>query len=65
MESPYLEQKPMLSDFDKREQMQILTIIEGKAMSLQNMFNKRLTEKDVNKMTEKFGIDGKISDEIR
>ena len=43
MESPYLEEKPMSSDFDQREQMHILTIVEGKAMLLQNMFNKRLT----------------------
>ena len=45
-ESPFLEDKEISSDFDKREQMQILTIVEGKAMSLHNMFNKRLMEKD-------------------
>ena len=59
MESPYLEEKPMSSDFDKREQMHILTIVEGKAMSLWNMFNKRLMEKDINKMTENLALMGR------
>ena len=59
MESPYLEEKPMSSDFDQREQMHILTIVEGKAMLLWNMFNKRLLEKDVNKMTENLALMGR------
>ena len=59
MESPYLEEKPMSSDFDQREQMHILTIVKGKAMLLWNMYNKRLLEKDVNKMTENLALMGR------
>ena len=39
--------------------MHILTIVEGKAMLLQNMFNKRLMQKDVNKMTENLALMGR------
>ena len=39
--------------------MWILTIVEGKVLALRNMFNKRLLEKDVNKMTENLALLGR------
>ena len=57
-ESLCSEDKEILSDLNKREQMQILAIVEGKAMLLHNMFNKRLMEKDINKMTDNLALMG-------
>ena len=57
-ESPFSEDKEISSDFNKRKQMQILTIVEGKVMLLHNMFNKRLMEKDINKMTDNLALMG-------
>ena len=36
--------------------MQILAIVEGKMMLLHNMFNRRLMEKDINKMTDNLAL---------
>ena len=59
--SPYQESedKQVASDYNKREEMHILTIVEAKVVSLRNMFNKRLMEKDVNKMTENLALLGR------
>ena len=56
--SPYQESedKQVASDFDKREEMHILTIVEAEVVSLRNMFNKRLMEKDINKMTKNLAL---------
>ena len=59
--SPYQESedKQVASDDDIREEMCILTIVEAKVVSLRNMFNKRLMEKDINKMTENLALLGR------